>query len=91
MNVVDSSGWLEYLADAPNAGFFADAIKDAASLIVPTISLLEVFKPILQQRCGRRTGIFRELIKSAISQSRDFGISPACNHAPKCYTYYVRT
>ena len=50
MNVVDSSGWLEYLADAPNADFFAAAIKDATNLIVPTISVLEVFKRILQQR-----------------------------------------
>jgi len=50
MNVVDSSGWLEYFADGPNAGFFADAIEDAAGLIVPTISIYEVFKKILQQR-----------------------------------------
>ncbi len=50
MNVVDSSGWLEYLADGPNANFFAPAIEDVARLVVPTISMLEVFKRILQQR-----------------------------------------
>lgn len=50
MNVVGSSGWLEYLADGPNANFFAPAIEDIARLIVPTISMLEVFKRILQQR-----------------------------------------
>lgn len=50
MNVVDSCGWLEYFADGPNAGFFADAVEDTASLIVPAISLFEVFKRILQQR-----------------------------------------
>jgi predicted nucleic acid-binding protein len=50
VNVVDSSGWLEYLADGPNANFFAPAIEDIAHLIVPAISLLEVFKRILQQR-----------------------------------------
>jgi hypothetical protein len=27
MNVVDSSGWLEYLADGPNADFFAHAME----------------------------------------------------------------
>jgi len=27
MNVVDSSGWLEYFADGPNADFFAAAIE----------------------------------------------------------------
>ena len=50
MNVVDSSGWLEFFADGPNAGFFAPAIQKAAELIVPTISLYEVFKRVLQQR-----------------------------------------
>ncbi len=49
MNVVDSSGWLEFFADGANAGFFAKAITDIERLIVPTISLLEVFKRVLQQ------------------------------------------
>ena len=50
MNVVDSSGWLEYFADGPAAGFFAPAIEDAGKLIVPTVSLYEVFKRVFQQR-----------------------------------------
>ena len=50
MNVVDSSGWLEYLADGPNADFFGKAIITTAELVVPTLSLYEVFKRVLQQR-----------------------------------------
>ncbi len=50
MNVVDSSGWLEYFADGENADFFAPAIENVGELIVPTINLYEVFKRILQQR-----------------------------------------
>ena len=50
MNVVDSSGWLEYFADGPNADFFAPAIEDTAELAVPSLSLYEVFKRVLQQR-----------------------------------------
>ena len=50
MNVVDSSGWLEYFADGPNAGHFAAAIEDTAELVVPAVSLFEVFKRVLQQR-----------------------------------------
>ena len=50
MNLVDSSAWLEYLADGPNAGYFASAIEAPDDLIVPTISLYEVFKRVLQQR-----------------------------------------
>ena len=50
MNVVDSSGWLEYFADGPNAEFFAGAIENVEELIVPVISLYEVFKRVHQQR-----------------------------------------
>lgn len=50
MNVVDSSGWLEYFADEANADFFAPAIEDQTRLIVPSLSIYEVFKRILQQR-----------------------------------------
>ena len=45
MNVVDSSGWLEYFADAENAAFFESAIEDVDHLVVPSINLYEVFKP----------------------------------------------
>lgn len=50
MNVVDSSAWLEYFADGPNAGFFAPAIEAVDELVVPSICLLEVFKRVCQQR-----------------------------------------
>jgi len=50
MNIVDSSGWLEYFADGPNADFFAPAIEDVETQLVPTISIYEVFKRVLQQR-----------------------------------------
>ncbi len=50
MNVVDSSAWLEYFADGPNAERFASAIEDTAQLLVPSVTILEVFKRVLQQR-----------------------------------------
>ena len=50
MNVVDSSAWLEYVAAGPNSSFFAAAIENTSQLIVPTLSLYEVFKRITQQR-----------------------------------------
>lgn len=49
-NVVDSSGWLEYLIDTERASLFAPAIEDTANLIVPVISLYEVFKKVLRVR-----------------------------------------
>lgn len=50
MNVVDSSAWLEYFADGPNAKHFAKVVEDPDELVVPSITLLEVFKRISQQR-----------------------------------------
>ena len=50
MNVVDSSAWLEYFADGPNAAFFSKPIEAPQRLIVPTITLFEVFKRVLVQR-----------------------------------------
>lgn len=50
MNIVDSSGWLEYFAGGPNAEFFSESIEEPSELLVPTISLYEVFKRVLQQR-----------------------------------------
>ena len=50
MNVVDSSGWLEYFADGPNAAVFAKPIVETGSLIVPVLSIFEVFKRVMTQR-----------------------------------------
>ena len=49
-NVVDSSGWLEYLADSKSAAFFAPAIEDTAHLLVPVITVYEVCKKVLRER-----------------------------------------
>jgi predicted nucleic acid-binding protein len=50
MNVVDSSGWLEYFSKGTNGEFFAPAIKDISQLVVPSISIYEVYKRIVFQR-----------------------------------------
>ena len=50
MNVVDSSGWLEYLADGPNADFFAKSIITTADLVVPTLSLYEEIHDLTHAR-----------------------------------------
>ena len=50
MNVVDSSGWLEFFTNGPNAEVFSEPLTDPAKLIVPTTSLYEVFKVTLRRR-----------------------------------------
>ena len=49
MNIVDSSGWLTYFADEPNAKHFLAPLKDTASLVVPTVTVYEVFKVVLRE------------------------------------------
>jgi toxin FitB len=49
MNVVDSSAWLEYFADGPNAKHFAGVVKVAERLVVPTVTIYEVFKVVLRE------------------------------------------
>lgn len=50
MNIVDSSGWLEYFADGPKASAFEKMLQNTTDLIVPTICLYEVFKVVLRER-----------------------------------------
>lgn len=46
MNIVDTSGWLEYFADTPLADNYAAAIENTEELLVPSIVLYEVFKKL---------------------------------------------
>ena len=50
MNIVDSSGWLEFFADGHNADNFAKPLADKDLLLVPTIIIYEVFKVVLRER-----------------------------------------
>lgn len=50
LHIVDSSGWIEYFTDSPNADEFAEVIEDPDHLLVPSLSVLEVFKWVLRER-----------------------------------------
>lgn len=49
MNIIDSSGWLEYFTDGPNANSFMEPLRNTAALIVPAITIYEVFKVVLRE------------------------------------------
>ncbi len=49
MNIVDSSGWLEYFSEGPNAGHYAAPLNDVPALIVPVITIYEVFKVVIRE------------------------------------------
>jgi predicted nucleic acid-binding protein len=50
VNLVDSSGWLEYLADGKNAKFFAPVIENTEELVVSVINIYEIYKKILLEK-----------------------------------------
>lgn len=83
-NLVDSSAWLEYFADGPNADLFAEAIEDRERLVVPTIVLLEVFRRTLQQRdevtaiaisAQLRSGELVDLSPSLATEAASLGVA----------------
>jgi predicted nucleic acid-binding protein len=47
MNLVDSSGWVEYFSKGVNAEFFISPVQDLENLLVPTICIYEVFKRLM--------------------------------------------
>jgi predicted nucleic acid-binding protein len=46
VNIVDASGWLEYFIDGPDAAFVAQVLQEADTLVVPTVTILEVFASV---------------------------------------------
>lgn len=90
MNVVDSSGWLEYFGKGTNADFFAPVIKNTGALYVPTVCIYEVFKHLLSQRgeeaalqaigvmsLGTIVDLTREIAVNAAVNSTKFKIAMA--------------
>jgi toxin FitB len=69
MNLVDSSGWLEYLAGTPLSDKFAAPIEDTARLVIPTIVQVEVCRRLLQQKQI-------DLARETASQMRHIGVTP---------------
>ena len=63
LQLVDSSGWIEYFTNGPNAGAFASAIEESQGLVVASLSLLEVF-----QWVGRKHGATPALQAVALMQ-----------------------
>lgn len=49
MNIIDSSGWLEYFSDGPNAIHYLPPLNDTSSLIVPVLTIYEVFRVVLRE------------------------------------------
>jgi len=90
MNVVDSSGWIEYFTKGANAEYFITPIRDLERLIVPTLCIYEVFKRLLAERDedsallavglmshGREVGLDRKIAIEAAQISRELKLAMA--------------
>ena len=90
MNVVDSSGWIEYFTEGGNADFFTPSIRNVENLVVPTICIYEVFKRLLAERDedsallsvglmshGREIGLDRNIAIDAAQISREMKLAMA--------------
>ena len=69
MNLVDTSGWIEYFTDGPNAEFFAPAIEDTGRLVVSVISMYEAAKKVRAE--GGEAAALR-----AIAQMKEGRVAP---------------
>lgn len=74
-NVVDSSGWLEFLTGSTRSRIFLPAIKDTKNLIVPVISVYEVVKRIL--RDGDEADARNAIQAMTLGQTVDIDLSLA--------------
>ena len=63
MNVVDSSGWIEYFIDTANADNFASAIEKSALLIVPALSFFEVHRFLSRNSDAKHRDACLEVIR----------------------------
>jgi predicted nucleic acid-binding protein len=79
VNVVDSSAWLEFFANGPNAGDFEVPILDTESLLVPSIAILEVYRHVLRTRGREEALVAAAAMRSG--QTVDLGYSLALEAA----------
>lgn len=78
-NVVDSSGWLEFLTGSSRSRIFLPAIKDTKNLVVPVISVYEVVKRIL--RDGDEADARNAIQAMTLGQTVDIDLSLALEAA----------
>lgn len=83
-NVVDSSGWLEYFADSAAAAPFVDVLEDTDSLLVPVVTIYEVFKFTRRHSDEDEARRVVQTMRRArvIALDVDLALAAACNGLP---------
>ena len=77
MNVIDSSLWIEYFADTGSSDLVADVIETTDDLIVPAITIYEVFKNLLSKRTEEESAYAISFMEQGniIDLDRDLALS----------------
>jgi toxin FitB len=75
MNLIDSSGWLEYFVDGGNSELFAPVIEDIGSVIISTINIFEVFKKIRLEKDEQSAVASVNLMSNAVIVPVDYEIA----------------
>ena len=70
MNVVDSSGWVEFFVGGPNADFFETPLNALEKLLVPSVIVLEVYRYVLR-KAGREKALS---VAATMSQGRTINL-----------------
>lgn len=86
MNLVDSSGWLEYLADGKNAKFFASVIENTDELIVSVINIYEIYKKVLSEK-DENTAI---QVVGLMQQAKVIEVTPSIAIQAAKYSYELK-
>lgn len=87
MNLVDSSGWIEYFARGENAHFFIPPIQDSAHLVVPTICIYDVFKRLLVAQDEDAALLAAGLMSYGIEISLDRSIAMEAAHVSREFKF----
>ena len=76
MNVVDSSGWIEYLSRGRNFDAFIEPIYNSDELLVPSVVISEVFRRIYRMRgeAEAYNVVARMLVNTVISLDADIAV-----------------
>ena len=80
MNIIDSSGWLEYFSGGPNAEHFLPPLQESSSLVVPTITIYEVFKVVLREAGENEAIQAIAAMQKGLVVVRPGDIIANCNH-----------
>jgi len=75
VNIVDSSGWIEYLTDGNGAKFFADPISNLPELLVPSICFYEVYRIVLREMGDKPAEAAAALMQTARVINLDMNIA----------------